>query len=153
MKKLIQKTCIALVLSLFFNMGAFALDVTINGINYTLDVSSRTASVAGSSMENIVVPETIYYDDVIYTVTAIGSYAFGNKTIISIKTGNTIKTLGNQAFAGATNLQIVDFGNALERIDAFCFQGCKNLKYIVLPKSIINIGSNAFDTVPYLSSV
>ena len=148
MKKRIQKTCIALVLSLFFNMGAFALDVTINGINYTLDVSSRTASVAGSSMENIVVPETIYYDDVIYTVTAIGSYAFGNKTIISIKTGNTIKTLGNQAFAGATNLQIVDFGNALERIDAFCFQGCKNLKYIVLPKSIINIGSNAFEYSP-----
>ena len=128
---------VILTFSLFLSMSAYAVDVTKNGINYTLDVSSRTAKVAGSSLENVVVPETIYYDGVTYTVTAIGYNAFrDNKTIVSIKTGNTIKTLEEGAFSGASNLQKVDFNNALEHIDDWCFNKCINLKYLVLPKTI-----------------
>ncbi len=87
---------VILTFSLFLSMSAYAVDVTKNGIKYTLDVSSRTAKVAGSSLENIVVPETIEYDGITYSVTAIAKGAFSNnKTIKSIKTGNSITCIEN----------------------------------------------------------
>lgn len=120
---------------LFFSMNVFAVD--IDDISYSLDIGTRSATVTGSTLANVVVPETILYNDVTYTVTTIGLHAFeGNEKIVSIKTGNTIKTLGEKAFFGATNLQKVDFGNSLETIEIVCFKQCTNLKYLVIPQSI-----------------
>lgn len=138
MKKIFQKDCIALAFCLFLSMNAFAyVNVTIDGISYSLDYSTRTATVTGSSLQDVVVPETIVSDDMTFTVTAIGTSAFiTNYTIVSIKTGNTIKTIGDRAFEYARKLQKVDFGNALQSIGECAFGFCESLQYIVLPKSI-----------------
>ena len=122
---------------------AFALTVTLNDINYTLDISTRTAKVAGSSLPNVVVPETIQYDGITYTVTTIGQSAFrNNNTLVSIKTGNSIKYIEELAFMGAGNLEKVDFGNVLKTIKGGSFYLCPKLKYIVIPVSIVSIDSS-----------
>lgn len=151
---------------------AFALDVTLNEIRYTLNVNSRTASVAGSSLENVVVPETIEYNDITYSVTTIASGAFSNnKTIKSIKTGNSItciedgtkSIMGTKsyyaskyedgAFHGATNLIEADFGDNLEIIGCGAFYQASNLSKIKLGKSLLSIKSMAFcdcNTLSYI---
>ena len=75
-----------IVSCLIFNIlciSTWAIDVTIDGISYTLDMSDRTAKVSGSSLANIVVPETIQNSGVTYTVTAIGVRAFYYSNSIS----------------------------------------------------------------------
>ena len=137
-----------IVSCLIFNIlciSTWAIDVTIDGISYTLDMSDRTAKVSGSSLANIVVPETIQNSGVTYTVTAIGVRAFYySNSIKTIKTGNTIKTIESDAFQNASSLQKVDFGNSLTKIGMSAFASCSSLSYIVIPSCINEIGSAAF---------
>lgn len=152
---------ILLILCLFLNMSAFA-DIKINGISYSLDMGTRTAAVTGSTLEHVVVPETIVNDGITYMVTSIAKRAFyGNNTIKSIKTGNTIKKIetGNStdyyryisgdtysqgSFDGATNLEEADFGDNLEEIGAGAFYGATRLKKIQVGKKLTKIENSAF---------
>ena len=121
---------------------ALALDVTIDGIKYTLDVSTRTAKVAGSQLSNVVVPEIIESDGISYKVTAIGRSAFRfSGSIRTIKTGNSILTLEEEAFCNAENLEKADFGNSLRTINSFALEDCNKLEYIVIPRSISSIAT------------
>ena len=83
-----------LMLIWVMSMSAYAVNTTIDGISYELDLNNRTAAVSGSTLANVVVPETIVHDGISYCVTSIAKRAFyGNTTIKSIKTGNTINYL------------------------------------------------------------
>lgn len=126
---------------LFFSMSAWAAEITttINGIGYTLDVVNRTAAVRSTSGGAVVVPETIEYQSVTYTVTSIKKV--DRFSITSIKTGNTITKIEAEAFNWCEKLQRVDFGNALQSIGNYAFEDCENLSYIVLPESISSIGA------------
>ena len=48
-----------LIICLFISTEIWAIEVTLNGISYDLNLSTRTASVSGSTLENVIVPETI----------------------------------------------------------------------------------------------
>lgn len=134
-----------LMLIWVMSMSAFAVSTTIDGISYELDLNNRTAAVSGSTLANVVVPATIVNDGITFTVTSVGYEAFyGNKTITSFKTANTIKIINSYAFDNASNLQKVDIGNALQSIGVRAFTNCTSLKYIVLPNSINTIVSEAF---------
>lgn len=162
---------VSMAFCLFFSMSAFALDVTINEIKYTLDVSSRTAKVAGSSLEEVVVPETIENDGINYRVIAIGKGAFFNNTTIrKIKTGNSIIRIddgdwtpssdrfdvngsGYGAFQGAFNLEVADFGDNLEHIGAGAFYNANNLSKIYVGKSLKSINGSAFTNCQKLNYI
>lgn len=133
-------TIIIVVLCLFASMNVMAVDVTIDNITYYLNMSARTASVRGSTLENVVVPETIVNDGITFTVTAISSKAFYYKSIKTIECGNSIKEIGMQAFMNASRLEKVILGNSIQRIEESAFAGCK-LKYIVLPQTIQQVYS------------
>ena len=141
MKRLSKLFCV--VSCLLFNVDAFALQVTLNDIKYELIFNSRTAEVVGSSLSHVVVPETIQYDGVTYTVTSIGEEAFkDNKIIVSIKTGNTIQYIGTSAFFRASNLEIAILGNVLKRIEDYSFDSCTKLKYVIIPQTISYISNH-----------
>lgn len=126
-----------------FASNAFA-DVTIDHIKYSLDQSSRTATVTGAYLTNVVVPYSIVYDGVTYYVTKIGRKAFYNSGIKSIKTENSIRRIEEQAFDGASSLEKVDFGNEFQYIDSYAFKNCSALKYIVLPELMWDRGTEVF---------
>lgn len=172
-----------LIVCILTNINIFAIDVTIENISYSLDLSSRTASVTGSTLENVIVPETIINDDISYSVIEIAKGAFAHNTIIKSIKATSIKRINSDpnamqastyfgvyysnfrpewgvgAFQEASNLEIVDFGDALEeigggafyqagnlsticvgkslkRIESKAFQGCMKLKYIIIPSTI-----------------
>ena len=95
------------------------------------------------------------------SVKSIGWYAFRECNYLkSIKIENAATNLIS-SFYGCKNLEEVDLGNALESLSSFeerwettgCFQGCTNLKSIVLPNSIPYIGVNCFSGCTKLESI
>lgn len=143
------KTFLFIFLCFLASMNTMA-DVTIDNIKYSLNQNSRTATVTGSSLENVVIPETILYDDITYQVTEIGEGAFkSNNTTKTVKCGNTIKNIGYEAFYYASNLEKIDIGKNVTFISSYAFYACSKLKYIVLPQTIKSIGnSGTFTSCP-----
>lgn len=172
-----------LIICLFISTEIWAIEVTLNGISYDLNLSTRTASVSGSTLEHVIVPETVIYDDIPYSVTEIATGAFAHNTTIKSFKAVSIKKINSDpkamqatvysgiyysnfrpewgvgAFQEASNLEVVDFGEALEeigggafyhvdnlsticvgkslkRIESKAFQGCVKLKYIIIPSTI-----------------
>ena len=77
--------------------------VTVNGIKYELNSSSKTASVVQGSTTNsgnIVIPETIKYSGVTYTVNMIDYEAFYKcEELTSVSLPNTVYFINNGAFS------------------------------------------------------
>ena len=156
MKRVIPKIkCFAFCL--FLSMNAFA-DVTIDGISYSLNYSARTATVTGSSLQDVVVPETIDYDGVIYNVTSITASAFSNNTTIKSFKSSSIATIEMSqvgwdnswdgrpplgTFAYATNLTEVYMDNVVT-IGAGAFYKATNLQKVYVGNKLRSIGSLSF---------
>ena len=151
-----------LIVCLFISTEIWAIEVTLNGISYDLNISTRTASVSGSTLENVIVPETINYDDVTYDVTAITKTAFHNNNTIKTFKSSSIKEIqgyensygeykgsyGSEtpaigAFASASNLVEVYIDN-IEKIGAAAFFNDTNLKKIYVGNSLKQISEIAF---------
>lgn len=81
-------------------------NVKVDGIYYVLDTNNATASVwkADQTSGMVTIPETIYFNDVEYTVTGIGGSAFSGSGISSILLPKTITTIGNSAFHDCSSL-------------------------------------------------
>ncbi len=144
--------------------------VEVDGIYYNLDEKNHTAEMtSGSYSGDLVIPSTITYNDITYTVTSIGREAcyYSRSTIMSVKLPNTIKvistdafsglknltsieipnsvtSIGLTAFSGCDNLAEVKFGSSLKYIGQFAFSNCKSLKKIVIPRSVESIAKRAF---------
>lgn len=167
-KKIIFIKILFLIFCTFAFNNVFAVDVTINGISYSLDLNNRTASVTGSTLEDVVVPEKIINDNISYTVTEIAAGAFTNNTAIKSFKAMSIKTInsdtnamqqtswgniyylnfrpeyGNGTFQGANNLEEVILGDALETIGGGAFYHLENLTKICVGNSLKRIESKAF---------
>ena len=104
---------------------------------YTLDEENH-ATITGynGSAGTILVPATI--DG--YTVTAIGSNAFKNKTTLrTVTVSDTIVTVGNSAFDGCTNLVIIDLPDSVTDIGHYAFAR-SGLTSLILPKHVESLG-------------
>lgn len=147
-----------LTIGLFISTDILAIEVTLNGISYDLNLSTRTAAVSSSTLENVIVPETVYYDDVTYNVTSIAKTAFCNNNIIKTFKSSSIKEIQGYetsygyydgedpvkgAFASASNLVEVYMDN-IEKIGAAAFYNNTNLKKIFVGNSLKQISELAF---------
>lgn len=137
------KSLLVLIVCMSLCINAFA-DVTIDDINYSLNIGNRTAAVSGSSLSDIVLPETITYDGVTYTVTTIGRSAFNSKSPLeTIKLSPSVWKIEDYAFRGCSSLRHIDLGSVTTiRQDAFDY--CSSLNYIVLPRTIYSV-NDLFD--------
>ena len=84
---------------------ANAESVEINGIYYNLSTETNTAEVThhpydlGYYSGDIVIPETVNYEGISYSVTSIGNYAFdGCSDLTSITIPSSVTSIGNGAF-------------------------------------------------------
>ena len=119
-----------------FNIGTYIVAPTSDG-TYAL----ITSNIAHSG--EFAIPEQ--YNG--KAITQIYANAFRNQefTNVQLKLGNNIRTIGKDAFNSLSGLVNVDFGNALQVIDTSAFANCVNLSQdIVLPASMVSIGSSAF---------
>ena len=89
-------------------------------------------------------------------VNAIGERAFSDaiyKDIESFEIGDSVESIGPEAFSGCTSLNRVTFGKNLRAIEKRAFEGCEALKDIDLENSVESIEDYAFSGCTKLQTV
>lgn len=149
MMQLRMKVLVATILLITCSMMAMAdnVNIEVGGVNYSLDESSMTASVEYSEKASgdIVLPESVTYNNKAYAVTSIGKEAFYDRSdITSIKLPSSVKTIGDYAFEQCSNLVAVNIPYGVKAIGESTFSCCIMLKSIEIPSSVTSIGKYAF---------
>ena len=164
---------------------ASAEKVEINGIWYNLVSKAKLAEVTfkGDSYYSndysgsITIPATVTHNDVAYSVTSIGYYAFSycsSLTAITIPEGVTsigyaafrncsslksitipkgVTSIGDEAFSSCESLTSINIPESVTSIGGYAFSGCSSLTDITIPKSVTSIGDSAFSGCSSLTSI
>ncbi|MBR1475791.1 MAG: leucine-rich repeat protein [Muribaculaceae bacterium] len=160
-------------------------DFVVDGLAYKKHADGKTVGVTTLSVNsgygqsvypNLLeanIPETVTYDDVEYTITAVENYAFSGMmsssypplkevvipgTVISIgkwafsnllylksvTLGENVEQIGDGAFCECNSLESIVLPDKLSDLGGFMFQSCSNLKSVTIGKNVQSIGSNAF---------
>lgn len=187
---LLVAVCMMVAMLPFSALPAFAADTlsfTIDDIQYTIDKNDSTAvSVTGTTgygdinnKKDLVLPETVEYNGVTYTVTSIGNGAFARKNglnsivipntvvliaesafasnwgLASIEIPASVVEIGTRAFEWAGNIAEVKFAanSQLKILGTSAFSHAKGLKSIELPEGLTTIKNCAFADCNVLESV
>ena len=114
-------------LIVILNVSGSNDDGRINGLYYNLISKAKIAEVINGSVMysgNIVIPQTVEYEGIIYNVTSIGESAFRGSKISSVVMPNSIETIKSYAFQNCTNLSSVTIPNSVTSIGQSAFSGC-----------------------------
>ena len=152
-----------LFLALIANVGTmFAAKVQISDLYYNLDASAQTAEVTYenysnnnySSLTTITIPTSVTYNNVTYSVTSIGNYAFEFCSgLTNVTIPNSVTTIGDYAFYECSGLTSVTIGNSVTSIGEGAFGTCTGLTSVTIPNSVISIGFVAFTGCSGLTSI
>jgi len=133
-------------LLMLLSMVASVQGTEINGLNYNLNEQSRTASVIHSDGYNqkteIVIPASVSFDGVEYTVDRIGANAFlNNSSLKSVVIPSTVSVIDDNAFMNCVCLTSIRIPKSVTNIGSFAFNGCGCLASIVVDEE-----NNVFDS-------
>ncbi len=166
-----MKRHLLLLLSLLV-LYANADPVEIDGIYYNLISKAKLAEVTSSPKEysgSIVIPSTVTYEGVEYSVSSIGEYAFAfGSNLTSVTIPNSVTSIGKYAFercSGLTSVNISDivawcnisFGEIESSNPLSCahhlYLNGEEIKDLVIPNSLTSIGDYTFSGCSGLTSV
>ncbi len=103
---------------------------------------------------NLVIPDTVTYNGISYTVYAIMYYAFKScVSLTSVTIGNSVTTIGSYAFEDCSGLTSITIPNSVTSIGSYAFGECSGLTSITIPNSVTSIGSSAFSGCKKLASI
>lgn len=156
-----KNICLLLFFFVFSFYDSFAA-TEVNGFYYSLNSSAKTCTLtyettsSGSVIAvykgDVVVPETVEYDGVTYTVTGISGLCFRNcAELTSVIIPSTVIAVGNDAFYGCSSLRRVVFCDSQSTIQLGVYMyGRGNSSYytsmfIGTPLESLYIGRN-FET-------
>ena len=132
-----QKT-FSILLTLLMCMVAnvtLAYDAEIDGIYYDFSGTEATVTFGDNKYTgDIVIPETVTYDETVYSVVAIGGDAFWNcySRLTSITIPSSVTSIGSGAFGYCIGLTSITIPNSVTTIGYGSFQGCSGLTEIVV---------------------
>lgn len=113
-----------------------------DNFRYILNNNTLFLARYSGSDTNVTIPNTIYDNTQYYTVKAVGNYAFlENKTIERVSFPTSIKTIGDYAFYGCSNLR-VEISDGVKEIGNYAFYG--TILIAKIPVSVKKIGDYAF---------
>ena len=153
MKQQSIKFLIALLISML-DVNASAHDIAVANadgktIYYTYINNNTELSVSyqGGSYSyyieywgNVVIPESVTYNEKNYPVTSIGSYAFLDCSgLTSIIIPSSVTSIAYYAFGNCSGLTSVIIPNSVTSIADYAFSGCSGLTSITIPNSVTNI--------------
>lgn len=150
-----MKQTLSLFLLFFTALFASAYDVEVDGLYYNLDTKTNTATLTAKSTSystnaeafigDIIVPETITVNDVVYTVTAVDSRTFAScDKLTSIVFPATITNIGTYLFNNCKGLTKCQLPDGIDIIPTCTFNNCVKLTEIVLPTTLTEISNTAF---------
>ena len=123
--------------------------VDIGLLRYTFNGAYATVSKYLGGEEPCVIPPSIEYNGLTYTVTTIGLEAFYSKSVTEIHLPETITAIQSKAFRACSKLEKINLPNSLVTIGYNALLGCIGLTEIIIPEKVTtmssqNSGYNAF---------
>lgn len=67
-----------------------------------------------------------------------------SNSLTEITIPDSVKTLGNSAFAGSANLEKIKLSEGLTSFGNSVFSSCYSLKSVTIPKSVTSLGDGVF---------
>ena len=137
---------------LFYDINPDGISVTVtfeNGPNKQANTPANLPSNLPMEGSTLIIPSSVTYEGVTYTVTAIGMWAFELYPIITdlnitnVIIPNTVTSIGTLAFLGCNTLTSITIPNSVTSIEDDAFGGC-NFTSLFIPSSVVNIGNGAF---------
>ena len=128
--------------------------IEVNGINYCLNRETKTVIVVckfnGYYTGEIVIPQTVTIENILWKVTSIGKEAFEDCTsLTSVTIPNSVTSIGKDAFKNCSSLSSVTIPNDVTSIGDYAFSGCSSLTTITNLSSVTSIGNDAFTGTPW----
>ncbi|MBQ8336594.1 MAG: leucine-rich repeat protein [Bacteroidaceae bacterium] len=125
---------------------ANAYDFEVNGIYYriyggncvlvTFNWNPNIAPTGGHYAGNVVIPETVAYNGIDYSVTGIEYNAFYDcPALLSVKIPNSVTTIGRFAFNRCSGLTSIEIPSSVETIEEGAFAGCGALESIMVDEN------------------
>lgn len=137
---------IAYIICFLSSVSLFAYDLEVEGIYYNANITKMELTITSGDIPysgDMSIPESVEYKGRTFSVVAIGSGAFKNSSIESIKVPGSIKTIGYGAFRNCKNLKEVKLSDGLTRIEG-SFRECSSLTEISIPSTVQSISEDAF---------
>ena len=148
------------MMGLLATVTAQAYDFEKDGIFYNVtsleDLTVEVTNEEGNYHHysgNIIVPETVDWNERTFTVTAIGDDAFSQSDITSINMPISITRIGSAAFSHCDQLDSIAFPESVTYIEGQAFCECERLKSVVFPKNLETIGFAAFEKCDSLKGI
>ncbi len=157
------KTLLFLLLALLGSTVLHAYDAVVDDIAYNFSGNEAEVTEGGNYFDDVVIPESVTYNGITYSVTSIGNEAFRQCGLTSITIPNSVTSIGEWAFiwcGGLTSI-IVEEGNACydsrENSNAIIKTGTNTLivgcQNTIIPNDVTDIGSFAFFGCSSLTSI
>ena len=122
--------------------------IVVDGITYSISKITKEATVIAGETKytgDIVIPETVIYDNITYDVTRIGENAFEYCWgVTTVTLPNSIIEIGKYAFYVCSGLKNINIPEGVKSIKEWTFYECSNLSRIIIPNSVVEIGDNSF---------
>ena len=152
-----MKKQLLLLVMILLPMVASADAVEIDGIYYNLVSKTKNAEVTKNPNKytgTVVIPESVTYENVNYSVTSIGEHAFQQCFALTSATiPNSVTDIGSYAFLGCSSLSSVILSKSLSCIEKCVFGNCSSLTSVSIPNSVTNIKFEAFYGCSSLTSL
>lgn len=166
---MMMKTRLLLLVMMLLPLVASADVVEIDGFCYNLISKGNIAEITGShySSGDVVIPETVTYNDVEYSVTTIKKNAFANCALNSIEIPSSITKICQEAFSygSVSSVKISDlaawcninfesnfYANPLSKASHLFLNG-EEIHDLVIPDGVKTISNYAFYSFSGLTSV
>lgn len=129
-----MKKSILVSILVLLSIVAHAYDFEKEGIYFNI-INGNEVAVVGSSatLGEIIIPKTVVYNGITYSVTSIGVEAFHfNTGLTNVIIPNSITSIGNSAFFGCKGLTSISIPNSVKSIGNYAFLICSGLAKITV---------------------
>ena len=128
---------------------------TDDNLKFQLYPQSQTATLIRNGYNTsgtFTVPETVAYDGVTYTVTALDEKCFYYcNNLKSVILPNTIKIIGRRCFDSCNALASINIPEGVTALGDYCFFRCDALTTINIPEGVTALGDYCFNNCDALS--
>ena len=147
---------IGFLLSNSTRLFAASVTIDIDNLQYTVDTETGQAELygpVGHSIDNLTIPDYIEYNGEHYPVTTIRENAFRFCPYItgSLTIGNSITTIGDEAFSNCHITGSLTIPNSVTSIGDYAFSSCNFTGSLTIPNSVTSIGKGAFYNCIYFT--